>query len=150
MATLALLRLSALCGEGRYRAAAERAMAPLVDVAARHPSGFAQWLLAMQLASSPLVEVAIVGEPLAQDTRALLAVALGPHHPGRVVALSPTPAGSVVPLLRGRERLEDRATAYVCRDFACQRPVTDAAALAEQLASASAGQSWPIGWRSNP
>jgi uncharacterized protein YyaL (SSP411 family) len=38
-----------------------------------------------------------------------------------------------VPLLEGRARLGDRPTAYVCRSFACQVPVTDPDALAEQL-----------------
>ena len=46
MAATVLLRLAALTGEGRYRDAAERALAPMVAVAARIPPGFAQWLLA--------------------------------------------------------------------------------------------------------
>jgi uncharacterized protein YyaL (SSP411 family) len=138
MASLVLLRLAALTGEGRYRSAAEGALAPMVAIAAQHPTGFAQWLLAIQLASSAIDEVAIVGEPEAPDTRALLAVAFRRYRPGRVVAVSATPESSVVPLLRGRSRLDGRATAYVCRGFACQRPVTDAAALAGQLEESEA------------
>ncbi len=133
MAALVLLRLAALTGEGHYREAADRALAPIVAIAAQHPTGFAQWLLAAGLAGGPIDEVAIVGDPDAGDTRALLATVRGHYRPSQVVALSPEPDGSAIPLLHGRSRLQGRATAYVCRGFACQQPVTDPEALAEQL-----------------
>jgi hypothetical protein len=49
------------------------------------------------------------------------------------VAVSADPGSSAIPLMLGRTRLNGRPTAYVCRDFACQAPVTDADALREQL-----------------
>ncbi len=137
MASLVLLRLAALTGEGRYRSAAERALEPIVGIAAQHPTGFSQWLQAYQLANTPIVEVAIVGDPEADDTRALLAVAGKGRHPERVVASSATPATSSVPLLHDRTAIEGAATAYVCRDFACQRPTNDPMELARQLEAAS-------------
>jgi uncharacterized protein len=135
MATMVLLRLAALTGEGRYREAAERALAPIVAIAAQHPTGFAQWLLATQLAGSAIDEVAIIGDPEAADTKALLATVRRGFRPAQVVALSATPDASAIPLLHGRTRLDGRATAYVCRDFACRQPVTDPVALAAQLAA---------------
>ena len=50
MATTVLLRLAALTGEGRYRTAAERALASVGPYLARYPTGFAQWLIALDLA----------------------------------------------------------------------------------------------------
>ncbi|TAK02659.1 MAG: thioredoxin domain-containing protein [Chloroflexota bacterium] len=138
MATYVLLRLAALTGEGRYRTAAERAIAAVAPLAARYPTAFAKWLSAIGLAMSDIVEIAIVGAPDEPGTRALLAVATGAFDPGRVVALAADPASSVVPLLLGRTRLRDRPTAYVCRSFACQVPVTDPDAFAEQLRERSA------------
>jgi uncharacterized protein YyaL (SSP411 family) len=133
MATHVLLRLAALTGEGRYRTAAERAMAVVAPLTARYPTAFAKWLSAIDLALSDIAEVAIVGGLDEPGTRELLAVAAGGFHPGRVVAVSNDPGASDVPLLAERVRLRDRPTAYVCRNFACQMPVTDAEALAEQL-----------------
>lgn len=133
MATTVLLRLAALTGDSRYRDAAERALAPIVGIAAQHPTGFAQWLVAYQLASGPIDEIAIVGDPAADDTKALLTVARSGFRPGQVIAVSADPATSAVPLLRDREKLDGAATAYLCRGFACRRPTTDPGQLAAQL-----------------
>jgi uncharacterized protein YyaL (SSP411 family) len=133
MATLVLLRLAALTGEGRYRDAAEQALIPIVPAAARYPTAFSQWLQAFQLASQPIDEVAIVGDPDAADTRALLAVAFDGHRPGRVVSVSETPDASAIPLLHGRSQLDGHATAYVCHGFACLQPTTDPVELARHL-----------------
>ena len=133
MATHVLLRLAALTGEGRYRTAAERALPSIAPLAARYPTAFAKWLSAFELALGDIVEIAIVGSPDEPGTRELLAVASGGFHPARVVALAADPMASAVPLLAGRTRIRNRPTAYVCRGFACQVPVTDADALAAQL-----------------
>jgi uncharacterized protein YyaL (SSP411 family) len=144
MATLVLMRLAALTGEGRYREAAERALEPMAATAAQHPTGFSQWLIALQLSATPIIEVAIVGEPAASDTLALVTAAQRAqraYRPGQVMAVSPSPDRSAIPLLHGRTRIEGTATAYVCVGFACRRPVTDAAALTEQLATAAGSHS---------
>jgi uncharacterized protein len=52
-----------------------------------------------------------------------------------VLAAAADPGASQVPLLAGRSMVDGRPAAYVCRDFACRRPVTDPEALAEALAS---------------
>ena len=136
MTASVLLRLAALTGEGHYRSAAERAAAPIVALAAKHPTGLAQWLLAYQLANAPFHEIAIVGDPDADDTGALLTTARRHYRPGQVLAVASDPAASAVPLLHDRSAIEGRATAYLCRDFACQRPTTDPAELARQLEEA--------------
>ena len=136
MATTALLRLAAFTGEGRYRTAAERALAPIVGIAAQHPTGFAQWLTAYALASNPIDEIAIVGDPAEEDTKALLKVARDGFRPSQVIAVAADPTASAIPLLHDRERLGGAATAYLCRGFACQRPTTEPDELASQLEAA--------------
>ena len=42
-------------------------------------------------------------------------------------------AGAGMPLLEGRTMVDGKTTAYVCRNYACELPVTDPAALARQL-----------------
>jgi uncharacterized protein YyaL (SSP411 family) len=128
-----LLRLAALTGESRYRAAAERAIATVLPYLARYPTGFANWLSAIHLAVEGIDELAIVGDPIDPATVALVDVAKTGFRPNLVVAVSSDPDASAVPLLAGRTMIDGRPTAYVCRDFACRQPVTDPAALREQL-----------------
>jgi uncharacterized protein YyaL (SSP411 family) len=139
MAARVLLRLSVWTGEARYRDAAERAMRVVVPFVERYATGFAQWLSAMDLAIASAVEVAIVGAPDEPATAALLAEARRGFRPNQVVSVAASPAGSHVPLLRDRVAVDDRPTAYVCRGFVCRLPVTDAAALREQLEAGAGG-----------
>jgi uncharacterized protein YyaL (SSP411 family) len=133
MAATVLVRLAAFTGEGRYREAAERALAGVGPYVARYPTAFAQWLVALELAHAGIDEVAIVGDPASAAARALLDVVDGSFRPFLVLAGAADPAATSVPLLEGRFALDRRATAFVCRDFACRQPVNEPEALAAQL-----------------
>jgi uncharacterized protein YyaL (SSP411 family) len=133
MATRVLLRLAALTGERRYADAAARALATVTPYLGRYPTGFASWLSAATLVVDGIVELAIVGDPAAGETRALLAEARTGEPANLVLAVSADPTRSAIPLLAERVALDGRATAYVCRDFACRMPVTDPAALRHEL-----------------
>jgi uncharacterized protein YyaL (SSP411 family) len=133
MAATVLLRLAAWTGEGRYREAADSAIRTVTPFVTRYPTGFAQWLSAIDFALGDAVEVAIVGEPAAAATVALIEPVATGYRPNQVLALSPEPDASAIPLLHGREAREGLPTAYLCRGFACRLPVTDADSLRRQL-----------------
>ncbi len=133
MAATVLLHLAALTGAGRYRTAAERAIGLVADVAGRYPAGFGQWLVAIDFALAPTIEVAIVGDPADPITRRLAAPARTGFRPHLVIAISPTPRDSAIELMGSRFQLRDRPTAFVCREFACRHPVHEPEALAAQL-----------------
>jgi uncharacterized protein YyaL (SSP411 family) len=138
VSTYVLLRLAAFTGDTRYRDAAERSLATVTAYTARYPTAFALWLQAVDLALAPVVEIAIVGNPADAATRALLEVTSAGYPPNRVVALlADEGVTSTIPLLDARSRLQDRPTAYVCRNLACRLPVTDPDALRDQLAEAA-------------
>jgi len=132
-ATLLLLRLGALTAEPRYRAAADGALATMAPFLARYPTAFAQWLCALELAHAGITEIAVIGDRAAAETRRLITVADRGYHPFRVLACAEPGTASVVPLLVGRFALHGRATAFVCRDFACRQPVHEPEALAALL-----------------
>jgi hypothetical protein len=132
-AAAVMLRLAELTGDGSLRDAAERALGQLEQVAARYPQAFPAWLGALDFASAAVAQVAIVGDPEAADTRAMLTVARSGFQPYRVLTLG-SPESSTLALLSGRSAIGGRATAYVCHGFACRRPVSEPADLAAELA----------------
>jgi uncharacterized protein len=93
--------------------------------------------VAASFAAGDAVEVAIVGDPSADATRELLDPVWSDWRPFQVLAVAaPEAAGaSAVPLLHDRVGLNDRPTAYVCRDFVCSLPVTTVPELIDQLAA---------------
>lgn len=135
MAAGVLLRLAAYTADARYSSAAEQVLARVQASATRYPTAFAQTLQALDFYASAPAEVALVG-PLQDSSMAeLLAELREPYRPHQVLALLQPLAGSAIPLLHGRVQLGGQATAYVCRNFACQLPVTTRAALHRQAGS---------------
>ncbi|MFY9488486.1 MAG: thioredoxin domain-containing protein, partial [Solirubrobacterales bacterium] len=128
-AAFVLLRLAALTGDQDYRGIAAETLRMLAKIAARYPSGFGHTLQGVTAYLGPAREVALVGDPLAE----LAAVVRRRYRPANVVAGSRDPATSVVPLLDQRTPVNGKAAAYVCEQFACQRPVTAAQDLEQQL-----------------
>jgi uncharacterized protein YyaL (SSP411 family) len=142
MATLVLLRLAALTGEGGPRSVAERAIRQVTGFVGRYPGGFAHWLTAIDFALAPVVEVAVVGAAADEETQRVLEPVFRGFRPHQVVAVG-EPAASRIPLLEGRFALNGRPTAFVCRDFACRQPVHEPEALAALLAQAPAAPAAP-------
>ncbi|MBX3278868.1 MAG: thioredoxin domain-containing protein [Acidobacteria bacterium] len=133
-----LLRLSLFTGEARYRDLAERTIRLAREVMLRAPSAFGRLLCALDLYISSPLEIAVVGDGEDAARAEMLAEVYGRYMPNRVVAASaPDDPGAVgaIPLLAGRRAVGGRATAYVCRNFQCEAPITEAAELAAKIDS---------------
>jgi uncharacterized protein len=122
----ALTTYTALTGRTRYREAAEAALATVVPIAVRHPRFTGYALAAGEAQLSGPYEIAVAGDGELVDAAWRLA------PPGAVI-VSGEPDRPGVPLLAGRVMLDGRPTAYVCRGFVCDRPVTGPAELAALL-----------------
>jgi hypothetical protein len=59
------------------------------------------------------------------------------YVPSLVLAGGPPADNHLVRLLDDRTMVDHQPTAYVCRGYACDKPVTDANALSEQLENAA-------------
>jgi len=137
-----LLRLGKHQDRPDYTERAAAALQLMANGMASQPAAFGRLLCALDFYLNPGAEIAIVGDPEGADTRALLAEVRSRYLPNSVLALRAKRAKRApgneawlaeLPLLRGRDQIAGRATAYVCRSYVCQLPVTDPAELARQL-----------------
>jgi uncharacterized protein len=122
MLAYVLLRLGRIWGDDELEQRALGVLRLLGESLGRGPTEFAWSLNALDLYLSTPKEIAIVGPPESEIARA----ALEPFEPNAVVAFGP---GEGVPLLDGKDYVDGKPAVYVCERFACQAPVTDAAAL---------------------
>jgi uncharacterized protein YyaL (SSP411 family) len=126
----ALLRLGALSGDGRLRQRAFEIMGPLAAVVGQSPLAVSSLACAMDRALAPSREVAVSGAAEDARTQALVGTVHRHWLPDTVLAWG---GGSGVELLDDRPLVAGAPAAYVCENFACNRPVTDPAELAALL-----------------
>jgi uncharacterized protein YyaL (SSP411 family) len=135
-AVAVLLRMAILAGRPDFRSKAARVLRDLVPVTLQFPSAFGHLLTQLDFYLGEPHEIALVGDPAAEDLRALLEVVNGPFRPNQVVALAHPGDGEVgeaIPLLADRHQVDELATAYVCRNYTCKMPVTTPGALERDL-----------------
>jgi len=106
---------------------------------AQYPLGFGQWLAALSYALSRPREIVIIGQLEAPDTAALLRLAQDGYQPYQIVAVGAPDSEMTLPAFQDRDQIGDRATAYVCVNFACQAPVADPDGLRALLGRKEAG-----------
>jgi hypothetical protein len=128
-----LARLADLLQDESMRRRASYVLETIAEPMARHPAAFGHALGVVDLLVRGAVELAIVGDPAAEDFRALTRAAGERYIPSLVLAGGAARNSAEIPLLADRPTPEGRATAYVCRNYTCDAPVTDAATLASQL-----------------
>ncbi|WP_433301082.1 thioredoxin domain-containing protein [Actinoplanes sp. CA-030573] len=144
----ALITYAALSGETAYREAADAALERVAPLIAGHPrfAGYSAAVAEAALAGPYEIAIAVApagtssehapttAVPAAADpaARALIEAAHRHAPPGAVIVVG-EPDRPGVPLLAGRPLIGGAPTAYVCRGFVCDRPVTDPEELVARL-----------------
>ena len=123
---LLLLRLARMTGREDFRVAAERTLAAFAPRIEKGPSGIPQMLVAHSFALAKPREIVVAGPAEDPEMGKMLAAIRRQFMPYAVI-LRASESNISMPAL------EDRPTAYVCENFACQLPVTEASALDELL-----------------
>ncbi|MBZ0252223.1 MAG: thioredoxin domain-containing protein, partial [Candidatus Methylomirabilis sp.] len=122
VATMNLLRLAELTGERRYEEAARRAMLSFRAHLEKIPTGYPLMLCALDYHLGEKMEVVLAGDLAAPDTSAMIAAVHRPYLPNKVVSHASPGAEALMPPLAGKTAQGGKATAYVCRDYACRLP----------------------------
>jgi hypothetical protein len=145
LAALTWLRLATLREDARFRPRAERIFRAFARDLTRQPLAHEHMLIALDWASQPVKEIAIVvpngGGAMAPEARTFLDSLAHRFVPNAVIAVA-TEAdiagalGARLPWLQGKVLQSGRATAYVCEHGSCQLPTTEPSVFAQQLTAA--------------
>ncbi len=130
-----LLRLAAFTGEDRYRRRANEVFASLSHLLESAPTAVPRLLSAADFAAGPALEIVLAGTPGREDFERLRAAVFASPVLNRVIAHADSAARTpgLEALGESRASLGGPAAAYVCSNFACRAPVSDAAALSEAI-----------------
>jgi uncharacterized protein YyaL (SSP411 family)/aryl-alcohol dehydrogenase-like predicted oxidoreductase len=133
VAASALARLACHFDRQNWRDAAVGAIRAYGRQITRYPRAFAKSLAVVDFLTEGPVELAFVGDGQQAAAQALYRAVADEYLPNRIIASTGSNTGSTLPLLQGKSVVTGQPALYICRNFSCQRPVTDSKAVAEAL-----------------
>jgi len=138
IATMNNFRLAALLERDDLRELANRTLEVFSGRMQQAPYAMPALLAAQMFGAAAPLHIVVAGEPGATDTQALLRAVHEQFVPGKVVLLADGGVGqeylaSRLPFIAGIGKVDGKAAAYVCHDFACRQPVSSADELARLL-----------------
>ena len=136
-AALTLLRLSAYLADPTLALKAEKIFLNFSEELMEYGLNSAFMLQALHLHLGGMKEVAVIGKRNDPTTEELLNTLRKGFYPNAVFAFvyedEVENAGKTIPLLKNRQLINGKATAYVCRQGACLAPVHSAEELVKLL-----------------
>jgi uncharacterized protein YyaL (SSP411 family) len=132
------LKLHRLTAEPRYRERALTILRRLTPRARENPNGLAHLCSVAALHLMPPLDLTLVGDPSHPVLQEMVQAAHRPFLPERLLVVkNPADCAALEALVPGARNYVPQGAgpvAYLCLDFACQPPLTDAGDLAEKLA----------------
>jgi uncharacterized protein YyaL (SSP411 family) len=138
VAALNFLRLGRMTGKIDLEKKAEQLVATFSREVTTQPIGYTQLLSALEFMIGPVQEIVIAGDLGLDPTRDMVRAVHAGFLPNKVVLLHQSgPDGkrleALSPFTKEMRPMNQKSTAYVCEQYACKAPVTDAGKLEELL-----------------
>jgi uncharacterized protein YyaL (SSP411 family) len=138
VAVMNLLRLAQMTNRAAFRDSAERGLAAFASRLQLAPVAIPQMLTACEFLLGEPREIILAGRLDSAEMRALLHELNTRFVPSRVVLLVDSPEAQQalaagIPSVESMRPLDGRASAYVCRNYTCQLPVSEPAKFAELI-----------------
>ncbi len=138
VAALNLARLAAIRNDGELLARAKKTVNAFARQLAHFPSALPQMLVAFDFLEGSPRQIVIAGDSDSPETKALLAEVHRHFLPNKVLLLADGAEGQRYlgeknEAIRAMSMVDGKPAAYVCENFACKAPVTDANELVAKL-----------------
>ena len=128
VALLNILRLGRMTGNFDFGKMAERIIKTFGETVNQYPSGYTQFLCALDFALGPTKEVVIAGEFSQKETKQVLKEIWRRFLPKKVLLLH-SPKDKAIEEIAGfvkeQKAIDGKATAYICVNYACKAPTND-------------------------
>ena len=125
---LNLLRLTFLTGDSKYKELASQIIKVFSEDVKRTPTSHSFMLLGVDFAVGPTYNVILVGDPQEDSMQSMLSALKARYLPNVLISLRLNYMAGL-----GYEKIEDKATAYVCRDQTCMPPTNKSGKMLELL-----------------
>jgi len=129
VATLALQKLADLTDDVIWGGMAEKQLHFFAGEAAKYAAGYTYFMMALDYYIADKTKIVITGSIHDADTQALLQVVHNHFLPNVMVTFYDSSKESQDEY----KIIDGKATAYICKNFACQSPITDTEKLAHML-----------------
>jgi hypothetical protein len=138
VAALNLLRLSQLRDDAKMAERARKTIDAFATTLSHFPSAMPQMLVALDYSLSKPRQIVIAGKKDAPETNALLKAVHRHFLPKTILLLADGDEGQKYlgeknEAVRAMSMVDGKPAAYVCENFTCKAPVTDAGALSNLL-----------------
>jgi len=137
VAFLNLIKLSRMTGKTHY----EEKAATLARAFSSHeegtPSHNTMFLTALDFFIGPAYEIAIVGNPNSEETKNMLHAIRTRFVPNKVMLLKEVDQKDLENLpgfTKDMKTIDNKTTVYICRNFVCNKPITEIEEVLEILA----------------
>ncbi|MCK5074820.1 MAG: thioredoxin domain-containing protein, partial [Calditrichia bacterium] len=131
------LKISKLTGDTKWEELSHKIVEKAAFTINRWPSGLTMLLSAMQLTSVQSMEIVIVGEPGNKETKEILKYINKQFLPDKVIILktknNSKALAKIAPYTENYEKVNNKTTVYICRNYQCQQPVTNIKELSKLL-----------------
>jgi hypothetical protein len=138
VAAINLLRLSALTGNKKWGLLAEKCIKSFGKILGSYPAAMPLMLSAMALQMGKARQIVIAGDTNNGDTRELLREVYSRYLPNTLVLLADGRENQAflkeyLPFMATVQKIDGKASAYVCENFTCKMVVNTRKKLAVQL-----------------
>ena len=138
VAALNLLRLGRMTANSDFEKKAWEIAGNISANVKRIPTAYSQMLMALDFGLGPSYEVVIAGNSRAKDSQAMLRALRKKFLPNKVLLFVPSESPSseisqFAEFTQYQSSINGKATAYVCRNYACNKPTTDISEMLEMM-----------------
>jgi uncharacterized protein YyaL (SSP411 family) len=142
IAALALLKLGRLTMNQHFTEQGSRVLELFSQQLKQSPAYSSAMLTALSFWIGPTQEIVIAGNADAPETKQMLRVVYDRFLPNAVVLFHDHgEAGSaieqIIPFIKSQTSIDGRATAYVCENYVCKKPINEIGDLEKMLSDVS-------------